>query len=196
MAASAQIRPPTPRTDTKTKQHDYSTIAAHLMCFFTSRLGRFRLVSEMHELLKFKMLFLARIGKFPSDPRAQYLLGIGNVACALQPEMIDIETLHTIADADGARALIKVDEVINAVKYNRIVPSNSTGAGRIRAAIHGPVLFRNRALLHYERKDLGPPELPRLALPDGGAAAESLKLHLVPKGETPQRSVLLPSTRG
>ena len=93
-------------------------------------------------------------GKFRSDPRAQYLLGIGNVACVLQPETLGIEALYAIAGADGARALINIDEVMNAANYHMIVPSNTAGVERIRAATHGPAVFRNRVLLHYERKDL------------------------------------------
>ena len=88
-------------------------------------------------------------GKFLSDPRAQYLLGIGTVACALQPETIDIEALYEIAGADGARELTKIDEVMNAANYRRIVPSNMTGMERVRASTHGSAVFRNRVLLYY-----------------------------------------------
>ena len=41
--------------------------------------------------------------------------------------MIDVETLYATADADGARALTKIDEDLNAVNYSRIIPSNMTG---------------------------------------------------------------------
>ena len=117
----------------------------------------------------------SRKRKFISDPRAEYLIGIGAAACALQPETIDIEALYAIADADGAHALIKIDEVMNATNYSRIVPSNMTDVERVRAATHRSTAFRNRVLLHYERKDLGLPELPRLVLPDGDAVADSPK---------------------
>ena len=40
--------PLTHPTDTKMKRDDHPTIAAHSVCFFTSKLGRFRLVSEMY----------------------------------------------------------------------------------------------------------------------------------------------------
>ena len=73
---------------------------------------------------------------------------------------------------------------MNAANYSSIVPSNMIGVERVRAATHGLAVFLNRVILHYERKDLGLPELPRLALPDGDAAAESLKSHLVPKKDT------------
>ena len=91
-------------------------------------------------------------GAFLSDPRARYLLGIGTAACALQPEAADVETLYAIADADGACALTKIDEVMNAANYRRIVPSNMIGVEPVRAATHGSAVFRNRVLLHYERK--------------------------------------------
>ena len=53
-------------------------------------------------------------GRFLYGSRAQYLLGIGNVACALRPETVDIEALYGIADDKGARALAKIDGVLDA----------------------------------------------------------------------------------
>ena len=41
---------------------------------------------------------------------------------------------------------------MNAANYSRIVPSDVVGVERVRAASLGPAVFRNRALLHYERK--------------------------------------------
>ena len=87
--------------------------------------------------------------RFISDPRAQYVLGIGIVACALRPETIDIETLYGIAGGGGVCALAKIDEMLDAADYIRIVPSNTTDGERTRAATHGSAVFRNRVLLHY-----------------------------------------------
>ena len=60
-----------------------------------------------------------------------------------------------------------------------------TGVERVRAATHGPAVFRSRVLLHYKRKDIGLSGLPRLAMSDGNAVAESLTSHLVSKDDTP-----------
>ena len=131
---------------------------------------------------------LSAKGNFLGDPRAWYLLGIETTAYTLQPETVDVKMLYATAGEGGACALIKTDQVINAANYSRIVPSNVIGVERVRTASLGSGVFRDRALLHYEHKDLELPELPRLAMPDGVAVAESLESHLVSKEETPQDS--------
>ena len=110
------------------------------------------------------------------------------VACALQPERVDIKTLYGTAGGDGARALAKIDEVLNTADCIRIVYSNTIDVVRIRAATHGSAVFRKCAILHYEHTDLRLQDLQRLMLPDGDAVAESLKSHLVSKEDTPQDS--------
>ena len=112
---------------------------------------------------------------------------IGTLTCALQPETVGVEALYAFADGDGARALIKIGEVMGAANYHRYSPECDWSGSR-RAASHGSVVFRNRTLLHCERKDLELPELQRLALPDGDTVAESLESHLVSKEDTPQDS--------
>ena len=87
-------------------------------------------------------------GKFLSDPRAQYLFGIGTVACAQQPKTVDVETLYAIAGADGARARAHHDRRGDErcqLPQDRCLEHDRRGA-RSRshaAATHGPTVFRN-----------------------------------------------------
>ena len=73
-------------------------------------------------------------GCFLSDPRARCLFGIGAVACAHQPETVDVELLYATTHDDGARALAKIDDVMNTANYRRIIPSSVVGVERVRAA--------------------------------------------------------------
>ena len=131
-------------------------------------------------------------GQFLSGQRAGHLLGIDAVACAFEPETIDIGSLYGIAGDGGARALTNTDEVMtvmNAADYHRLVPSGVAGVECVCAASIGSAVFRNRVLLHCEQKNLALSELGLFGLQlDGGATAGSLASHLASKEETPPDS--------
>ena len=97
-------------------------------------------------------------GKFLSDPPAQYLPGIGAVACALQPETINIEALYGIAGGDGTRTLANIDEVLNATDYIKIVPSNTTDVERTHPDHHARI-GRGSQSRSFALRAQGPPTL-------------------------------------
>ena len=99
-------------------------------------------------------------------------------------DITDAESLYAATDNDGTRALVKLDEVMNAVNYPRPVPPGTDGVERVRAASLGSVVFRNRILLHYEQTDLGRPELERPGSLGADMATESLESLLVSGEET------------
>ena len=95
--------------------------------------------------------------------------------------------LYGTAADDDARALTKIDEVMNADNYCRLVPPDVVGVERVRAASLRSTVFRScvscstSARAPYYRSS-------RLSLPDGGAVAESLESYLVSEEETQQDS--------
>ena len=92
-------------------------------------------------------------GRLLGNPRARYLLGVGTVACALQPGTIDIEALYGTVDDDGERALIKIDEVMDAADYRRLVPSDAIGVERVCAASLGSAVFETAVRTRQHAKE-------------------------------------------
>ena len=90
-------------------------------------------------------------GLFLSDPRSCYLLALGAIACEFEPDTIDDrEMIYALADADSARALTKIDEVLNnAASCVRLVPPTVIGVERIRAASLWCLVWRNLLPLYY-----------------------------------------------